>query len=411
MPVSSVTFESQLEGAQEWRNIPAVIKQAFSTLYNQVKAQDDVIKDLEFKQQGYVQQKDFLSAIASKMSVKEHAFKETKREQQIAATATLKDLHSITASHTALHKKLDTLSKSVDSKVSHADMHDFKHTQRHYTAQVHQQLDVKAAALTAASLKLAADLSALQHHQEAAERTSYTALCDVQYAIDKVNAEAASAVDRLRSGMSASTSEMRQSQTVQRSAMQQSVDAVRQEIEELRNSNSSLCSHVDTKADKEYLQQVMEHLRNTKVSVVELQAVKDALNTRASIKEVNAALSQVSRDVDDKASAAELHNLMLFKDGGFIGPCGRWQCTNGKLRRNGAVVWDGCCMPAHPHHFSHDKADIRVVQPGVYQASAAFFGKQRPAFQLFVNGKYEVFGFPGKPEQHFVPCDCPKPYS
>lgn len=146
------------------------------------------------------------------------------REQQIAATATLKDLHSITASHTALHKKLDTLSKSVDSKVSHADMHGFKHTQRHYTAQVQQQLDVKvgsyvcfahrlcslpgadtvflyiqAAALTAASLKLAADLSALQHHQEAAERTSYTALCDVQYAIDKVNAEAASAVDRLRS--------------------------------------------------------------------------------------------------------------------------------------------------------------------------------------------------------------------
>lgn len=37
----------------------------------------------------------------------------------------------------------------------------------------------------------------------------------------------------------------------------------------------------------------MEHLRNTKVSLVELQTVKDELNTRASIKEVNAALSQV----------------------------------------------------------------------------------------------------------------------
>ncbi len=43
---------------------------------------------------------------------------------------------------------------------------------------------------------------------------------------------------------------------MQRSAMQQSVDAVRQEIKELRSSNTSLCSHVDTKADKEYLQQV-----------------------------------------------------------------------------------------------------------------------------------------------------------
>jgi len=69
---------------------------------------------------------------------------------------------------------------------------------------------------------------------------------------------------------------------------------------------------------------------------------------------------QVSRDVDDKASAAELHNLLLFKDGGFIGPCGRWQWTNGKLRRNGAVVWDRCCMPADPQHFFHDKARASV---------------------------------------------------
>lgn len=38
----------------------------------------------------------------------------------------------------------------------------------------------------------------------------------------------------------------------------------------------------------------MEHLRNTKVSVVELQAVKDELNSRASFKELNAALSQVN---------------------------------------------------------------------------------------------------------------------
>ncbi len=146
------------------------------------------------------------------------------REQQIAAAATLKDLHSITASQTALHKKLDILSKSVDTKVSHADMHSFVQTQRHQTAQLRHQLDAKvgsrvsfaqrlcslpgadtvylyiqAAALTAASLKLAVDLSALQHHQEAAEKSSYVALCDVHNAIDKVNAEAASAVDRLRS--------------------------------------------------------------------------------------------------------------------------------------------------------------------------------------------------------------------
>ena len=38
----------------------------------------------------------------------------------------------------------------------------------------------------------------------------------------------------------------------------------------------------------------MEHLRNTKVSLVELQAVRDTIATKAGIADVNAALSQVN---------------------------------------------------------------------------------------------------------------------
>ena len=39
--------------------------------------------------------------------------------------------------------------------------------------------------------------------------------------------------------------------------------------------------------------QMMEHLRNTKASVVELQGVRDLLNSKADLTDVNAALSQV----------------------------------------------------------------------------------------------------------------------
>ena len=39
--------------------------------------------------------------------------------------------------------------------------------------------------------------------------------------------------------------------------------------------------------------QMMEHLRNTKASVMELQGVKDLLNSKADLTDVNAALSQV----------------------------------------------------------------------------------------------------------------------
>ena len=62
---------------------------------------------------------------------------------------------------------------------------------------------------------------------------------------------------------------------MQRSAMQQSVDAVRQEIKEVRNSNNSLCSHVDTKADKEYLQQVRPHANSLcQTSLFSMQAAR-----------------------------------------------------------------------------------------------------------------------------------------
>ena len=57
--------------------------------------------------------------------------------------------------------------------------------------------------------------------------------------------------------MSASTSEMEHRQTEQQAAVEQSVSVVQQEILQLKCSNKSLCEHLDTKADKEYLQQVM----------------------------------------------------------------------------------------------------------------------------------------------------------
>ena len=39
--------------------------------------------------------------------------------------------------------------------------------------------------------------------------------------------------------------------------------------------------------------EVMEHLRNNKVSEVDFQTAKDLLDSKAAIKDVNAALSQV----------------------------------------------------------------------------------------------------------------------
>lgn len=54
----------------------------------------------------------------------------------------------------------------------------------------------------------------------------------------------------------ASTSEIKQSQAMQQSAADKIVASVQQEVVQLRSSNESLRHHIDTKADKVYLQQV-----------------------------------------------------------------------------------------------------------------------------------------------------------
>lgn len=67
-----------LQGTHEWRNIPPVIQQAFVSLFNKVNSQNHLIKELQTKQISFVQQQDFTAALASKVSLQEHAFKSAK---------------------------------------------------------------------------------------------------------------------------------------------------------------------------------------------------------------------------------------------------------------------------------------------------------------------------------------------
>ena len=53
------------------------------------------------------------------------------------------------------------------------------------------------------------------------------------------------------------------------------------------------------------------------------------------------------------ASVSDLQDLCLFKEGGLLGPCGQWQWTSGKLKRNGTIPWNVQCMPLDDKHFIH----------------------------------------------------------
>lgn len=67
-----------LQGSHEWRNIPPVIQQAFVSLFSRIKSQNHLIKELQSKQNDFVQQQDFAAALASKVSLQEHALKSAK---------------------------------------------------------------------------------------------------------------------------------------------------------------------------------------------------------------------------------------------------------------------------------------------------------------------------------------------
>ena len=64
-----------VQGISEWRNIPSVITQAFLRLANQVKDQNIKIEELQKSQGQLVQQQEFVSALANKVSLQEHRLK------------------------------------------------------------------------------------------------------------------------------------------------------------------------------------------------------------------------------------------------------------------------------------------------------------------------------------------------
>ena len=72
-----------------------MIQQAFATLFNKVNTQQRLIAELETKQKNFVQHQHFTAALASKVSLQEHALKFSKVYLLVSGTKPLTTSHFI----------------------------------------------------------------------------------------------------------------------------------------------------------------------------------------------------------------------------------------------------------------------------------------------------------------------------
>ncbi|KAL3133852.1 hypothetical protein ABBQ32_008319 [Trebouxia sp. C0010 RCD-2024] len=350
-------LETELQGSHEWRNIPPVIQQAFVSLFSRIKSQNHLIKELQSKQNDFVQQQDFAAALASKVSLQEHALKSAKLEDKLAQNAARGDLHSMLSGQAALQRQMHSLTRSIEGRIGNAELQQFAQRQQSQAASLEQQINAKVAAVAAASRQMSSDLAKMQHHQDYAEKSAYTALRDIHKALDGVRSEALDAVSLASTNFAEHTANVQRFQATEQCHVKEQLHSLQQDVAKLKTSNDRLYTQCKGKADREHMQNVIEHLRHTKASVAGLQHVQD---NKADLTAVNAALSQVGAKLDSKASVSELEDLHLFRDGGLVGPSGRWQWTSSKLNRNGSVPWGVQCTPLDDQHFVHHKGEVRV---------------------------------------------------
>lgn len=144
----------------------------------------------------------------------------------------------------------------------------------------------------------------------------------------------------------------------------------------------------------------IDELRGSAVSKSDLEGkvdVKDMctlLDTKAGVDEVNTALSDVSRELDAKASTDELSRIVREQAVINTSLCaefsvGRWIWKSGKTKAHGGVPWNVQSVNTDPENFvwEKDKVSIITVAPGLYEVNFGFFTRRKPSVQLMVNGE------------------------
>mmetsp|Transcript_19903 Transcript_19903/g.64787 ORF Transcript_19903/g.64787 Transcript_19903/m.64787 type:complete len:595 (-) Transcript_19903:899-2683(-) len=127
---------------------------------------------------------------------------------------------------------------------------------------------------------------------------------------------------------------------------------------------------------------------------VDMQDCISLLDAKAATADVNVALAQVSKLLEDKAGVSDLQKIVHEQGVINASLCaessvGRWIWKSGRTGKNGGVPWNIQSANTDPENFlwEKDKQTILTVAPGLYEVTFGFFTPKKPSVQLLVNGE------------------------
>jgi hypothetical protein len=126
-------------------------------------------------------------------------------------------------------------------------------------------------------------------------------------------------------------------------------------------------------------------------------ALSQIMTSKANVKDVNNALSDVCKEIEGRASIGlvtqigselSLMRSCLRQCGGIKGMW-EWKCES--VKGGGAVPWNLETVNTDPHNliWERDKTVVIVTDPGLHHIEVGFFGSLylRPIVQILVEGE------------------------
>ena len=174
-----------------------------------------------------------------------------------------------------------------------------------------------------------------------------------------------------------------------------------EEIVKLRSEIESALSEMKAKASRTELD---SHIASTKIAIEEISKellskayIKDIcslLDMKAGIEDVNSALMDIHKELDNKISA-QTHNMYANEQQALVSvlcsenTIGRWIWRSGELTGGFAIPWEIQCVNTAPDNYiwEPETSSIMVVAPGLYEITFGFYCKKKPTVQLLVNGE------------------------
>lgn len=135
-------------------------------------------------------------------------------------------------------------------------------------------------------------------------------------------------------------------------------------------------------------------LREEITTKVGMKEIGTLLDVKANIEDVNAALLEVSNELDRKAALEMLEELRQEQNNlrglhSVENAVGRWIWKSGRTKAGGSVPWNiqSVNTDSENLHWEKDKCSITVDVPGLYEVTFGFFSRRKPTVQLLVNGE------------------------